>query len=83
MRECDLPHWEDSWSLSCVSSLHSCDSCLMREMATRRSDRSFKCPLCARVGRDRAVVQAYMEEKTLDELICETDTSVRKEVMEV
>jgi hypothetical protein len=29
------------------------------------------------------VVQAYMEEKTLDELICETDTSVRKEVMEV
>jgi hypothetical protein len=55
----------------------------MREMATRRSDRSFKCPLCARLGRDRAVVQAYMEEKTLDELICETDTSVRKEVMEV
>lgn len=63
--------------------LHSCDSCLGREFATRRSDRPFKCPICLRQGRDRNVVQAYMEEKTLDELICENDTAIRKEVLEV
>src|SRR6056297_914476 len=72
-----LPH-----SLLFLFPLPSCDTCIQREFA-RKTRGGFRCPACARLGKDREVLRQSLETKSREQLMVELDTKWRERVLEV
>jgi len=60
----------------------SCDTCIQREFA-RKTRGAFRCPACAKMGRDKEVLRQSLETKTREQLLVEMDTKWRERVLEV
>lgn len=58
-----------------IFALNSCNACLDRELVRRRE---FPCPICG-----TAVKRVTLTNRTLDDVVCEKDTSWRRRVLKV